>query len=209
MRADTARLRVRLDEAQRLLAVRKTYDELAGGILGGERALKPRAEQGVAIEKLRVEIEDLEREGREMEGAWVERRGVWGGLVEEAFRVRRVVRGEVEPDEEQAKTDGDGTSVGEDGRRDGDDDDEMMDAGRDGGEGGSTPLPPAEDAVTPEAEVMVEEDLAAAVATPGPEPLRVRGRTTTAAEDDERSKAASGRSKLNIVETAGDQMDTT
>ena len=88
---------MQLDEAQRTLAVRKTYDVLADQITG-DRALKPRDEQYGNIEKLRAEIEDLEREAREYSQSWVERREQFGRVVNEGMRLRRLVRDEKEPE---------------------------------------------------------------------------------------------------------------
>ena len=112
MRDNTARLRVQLDEAQRTLAIRKTYDVLADQITG-DRALKPRDEQYGNIEKLRAEIEDLEREGREYSQSWVERREQFGRVVNEGMRLRRLVRDEKEPEPESRDEGQDMLDVGE------------------------------------------------------------------------------------------------
>ncbi|ERF73735.1 hypothetical protein EPUS_00989 [Endocarpon pusillum Z07020] len=95
VRESTKRLRVQLDEAQKLLAVRKTYDELAEKITSN-KTLKPRDEQHVNLEKLRAEIEDLERESREHDHAWRERREQFARISDEGARLRRLIRDEKE-----------------------------------------------------------------------------------------------------------------
>lgn len=84
-----------MDEAQKTLAIRKTYDELADKITKN-KALKPRDEQHMSLEKLRAEIEDLERESREHDNAWRERREQFSRLAEEGARLRRLIRDEKE-----------------------------------------------------------------------------------------------------------------
>lgn len=95
VRDSTARLRIQLDEAQKTLAVRKTYDELAEKITNN-KALKPRDEQHMNLEKLRAEIEDLERESREHDNAWRERREQFSRVADEGARLRRLIRDEKE-----------------------------------------------------------------------------------------------------------------
>jgi Tho complex subunit 7 len=95
VRDSTARLHVQLDEAQKTLVVRKTYDELAEKITNN-KTLKPRDEQYINLEKLRAEIEDLERESREHDLAWRERREQFARMADESARLRRLVRDEKE-----------------------------------------------------------------------------------------------------------------
>lgn len=95
VRDSTAGLRIQLDEAQKTLAIRKTYDELVEKITSN-KSLKARDEQQVNLEKLRSEIEDLERESREHDQAWRERREQFGRVAEEGTRLRRLVRDEKE-----------------------------------------------------------------------------------------------------------------
>ena len=95
VRDSTARLRVQLDEAQKTLAIRKTYDELAETITSND-SLRSRDEQHVNLEKLRSEIEDLERESREHDQAWRERREQFARIADEGTRLRRLVRDEKE-----------------------------------------------------------------------------------------------------------------
>jgi Tho complex subunit 7 len=95
VRDSTARLRIQLDEAQKTLAIRKTYDELAEKITN-DKALKPRDEQHVNLEKLKAEIEDLERESRDHDNAWRERREQFAKVAEEGARLRRLIRDEKE-----------------------------------------------------------------------------------------------------------------
>ena len=99
VRDNTTKLRVQLDEAQKTLAIRKTYDVLAD-MITDNRALKPRDEQHVNIEKLRDEIAELERESTEHSQAWIDRREQFGRIVGEGQRLRRLVRDEKEPEPE-------------------------------------------------------------------------------------------------------------
>lgn len=95
VRENTTLLRTQLAEAQKTLAIRKTYDELAHKITSN-RALRPRDEQLLNLEKLRSEIEDLEREKQQYKHTWLERREQFGKLVEEGQRLRRLIRDEKE-----------------------------------------------------------------------------------------------------------------
>lgn len=107
VRENTSLLRVRLDEAQKTLAVRKTYDVLAEKITK-EKALKTRDEQRVNIERLKGEIEDLERERGEASQAWVDRRECFEKVVGEGMRLRRLIRDEKdEQGSEKHEEDGD------------------------------------------------------------------------------------------------------
>ncbi|KIV95580.1 hypothetical protein, variant [Exophiala mesophila] len=134
VRDNIANLRIRLDEAQKTLAVRKTYDVLSDKITRNA-ALKPRDEQHVNIEKLKAEIEELERESQEHNQAWVERREQFVKVVEEAQNLRRVIRDEKEPEKEE---------------EDQEDDENLLHVGRerDGGSNTGTPRP-TDDAPTP------------------------------------------------------------
>ena len=107
VRENLGHLRVQLDEAQRTLAVRKTYDVLAEKITKDDKLRVTRAEQHVNSEKLRSEIEELERESAELKSAWQERREQADRVVGEATRLRRIIRDEKDPDAETEK-EGDG-----------------------------------------------------------------------------------------------------
>jgi Tho complex subunit 7 len=102
VRDSTASLRIQLDEAQKTLAIRKTYDVLADKITKNP-ALKPRDEQHVNIEKLKAEIEELERESQELTQTWSDRREQLSKVVDEAARLRRQIRNEKEPEELEAE----------------------------------------------------------------------------------------------------------
>ncbi|KAK5058907.1 hypothetical protein LTR84_011171 [Exophiala bonariae] len=118
VRENTADLRVQLDEAQKNLAIRKTYDVLADRITKNA-SLKPRDEQHVNIEKLKAEIEELERESQEHNQAWVDRREQFSRLVTESQRLRRVVRDEKEPEKDEDATEQDDENLlGTDRERD-------------------------------------------------------------------------------------------
>ncbi|RHZ72049.1 hypothetical protein CDV55_107140 [Aspergillus turcosus] len=109
VRENTAELRVQLEEAQRLLALRKTYDELAEKITSN-RLLKPREDQQANLQKLQAEIADLENESKEYAKTWAERREQFGRIVEEGMQLRRLIRDEKEEVERR-----EGMQEGEDG----------------------------------------------------------------------------------------------
>jgi hypothetical protein len=95
VRESTADLRSQLEEAQRLLSLRKTYDELADKITSN-RLLKPREDQQSNLQKLRTEISDLEKESKDYAKTWAERREQFGRIVEEGMQLRRLIRDEKE-----------------------------------------------------------------------------------------------------------------
>ncbi|EXJ77898.1 hypothetical protein A1O3_09057 [Capronia epimyces CBS 606.96] len=151
VRENTTNLRVQLDEAQKTLAIRKTYDVLADKITQNP-ALKPRDEQHVNIEKLKAEIEELEREAQEHKQAWLERREQLAKVVHEGLKLRRLMRDEKEPerDDETEQT----QEAGEHEHEHEHDDDNMLGVGysRDGISNAGTPRP-IDDASTPLATV--------------------------------------------------------
>ncbi|KAJ5770692.1 uncharacterized protein N7511_002743 [Penicillium nucicola] len=95
VRDSTADLRTQLEEAQRLLSLRKTYDGLADKITSN-RLLKPREDQQSNLHKLRTEIADLEKESKDYAKTWAERREQFGRIVEEGMQLRRLIRYEKE-----------------------------------------------------------------------------------------------------------------
>ncbi|KAI9873762.1 MAG: hypothetical protein M1830_009023 [Pleopsidium flavum] len=95
VRENTAELRVQLEEAQKTLALRKTYDELAEKITNN-RLLRPREDQHANLDKLNAEIADLEKESRDYAQTWSERREQFGRIVEEGMQLRRLIRDEKE-----------------------------------------------------------------------------------------------------------------
>lgn len=95
VRGNTAELRVQLEEAQRLLALRKSYDDLADKITSN-RLLKPREDQQANLQKLQAEIVELEKESKEYAATWSERREQFGRIVEEGMQLRRLIRDEKE-----------------------------------------------------------------------------------------------------------------
>jgi hypothetical protein len=101
IRANTAELRVQLEEAQKTLELRKSYDKLAEKITSNQ-TLKPRAEQEAALEKLNVEIAELQEESREYSKTWAERRIQFGRIVEEGREMLRLIRDEKEEAERKA-----------------------------------------------------------------------------------------------------------
>lgn len=104
---NTADLRIQLDEAQKRLALRKEYDELAEKITNN-RQLKPRDEQHQNIEKLHAEIAELERESQDYAHTWAERRDQFGKIIDEGMQLRRLIRDEKEEVERREGMEGQG-----------------------------------------------------------------------------------------------------
>ncbi|TKX21649.1 putative Tho complex subunit 7 [Elsinoe australis] len=103
VRANTAELRVQLEEAQHALKLKKEYDSLADLILK-DKALKPRDVLEAENERLRNEIEDLEQEARDFGGLWQERRDRFNRVVDEGKSLVRFIKGEKdEPEEEEGE----------------------------------------------------------------------------------------------------------
>lgn len=109
VRKNTTELRGQLDEAQRLLALRKTYDDLADKITSN-RLLKPREDQQANLQKLQMEITELEKESKDYATTWADRREQFGRIVEEGMQLRRLIRDEKEEVERR-----EGMQEGEDG----------------------------------------------------------------------------------------------
>ena len=109
VRDNTTGLRVQLDEAQRTLALRKTYDELADKI-SNNRLLRPREDQHANLEKLNSEIADQEKESGDYAQTWAERRSQFGRIIDEGMHLRRLIRDEKEEVERR-----EGMEDGEDG----------------------------------------------------------------------------------------------
>jgi hypothetical protein len=101
----TAALRVRLAEAQAVLAQRKRWDELAERITSN-RMLKPREDQRAQLEKLDAEIAALERQSAEYKDTWAERRVQFGRIVEEGRQMLRLIRDEKEEAERKEGMEG-------------------------------------------------------------------------------------------------------
>lgn len=95
VRDNTAELRIQLEGAQKTLALKKTYDELAEKITNN-RLLRPREDQRANLDKLNAEIADLERESKEYAHTWAERRQQFGRIIEEGLQLRRLIRDEKE-----------------------------------------------------------------------------------------------------------------
>ena len=112
VRENTAELRLQLEEAQKTLALRKTYDELAEKITIN-RLLRPREDQHANLEKLNSEIADLERESKDYAETWAERRQQFGRIIEEGMQLRRLIRDEKE--EVERREGMEGREDGEDG----------------------------------------------------------------------------------------------
>ncbi|OAP63997.1 hypothetical protein AYL99_03224 [Fonsecaea erecta] len=209
VRANLSHLRVQLDAAQKTLAVRKTYDVLAEKITRDEKLRVTRAEQHVNLEKLKAEIEELERESAELKVAWGERREQFDRVMQEGTRLRRVMRDEKEPDPEGEKDDAD-----HERERDGDDGERERDglstAGTPRpGDDAPTPFPAGlrgSGALTPRSH-MQEGPASTGGATPRrtDEDVDMHGNTgvSSAGEDGIKEAAAAA------LENAADDMDTT
>lgn len=142
VRENTTELRVQLEEVQKTLALRKTYDELAEKITNN-RLLRPREDQHANLEKLNAEIADLERESRDYAQTWSERRQQFGRIIEEGMQLRRLIRDEKEEVERRE---------GMEEREDGEDGEAVSQRGRSSGvgtprldAGGATPLHASQD----------------------------------------------------------------
>lgn len=109
VRENTTQLRLQLEEAQKTLALRKTYDDLAEKITSN-RLLRPREDQQVHLEKLHAEIAELEVKSKEYAQTWSVRREQFGRIVEEGMQLRRLIRDEKEEVERR-----EGMEEGEDG----------------------------------------------------------------------------------------------
>ncbi len=137
MRDNTSDLRVQLEEAQKTLALRKEYDQLAEKITSN-RLLRPRADQHANLDKLNEEIAELEKESQEYAQTWSERREQFGKIIEEGMQLRRLIRDEKEEVERR-----EGMGTGDDG----DEGDTASQRGRSSGVatprqevGGTTPI---------------------------------------------------------------------
>ena len=95
VRDSTAQLRLQLAESQRVLAVRKSWDELTEKITSN-RMLRPREDQTANLERLNSEIAELERESTEYAQTWSERREQFGRIIKEGMELRRLIRDEKE-----------------------------------------------------------------------------------------------------------------
>lgn len=98
---------MQLEEAQKTLALRREYDQLAEKITSN-RLLKPRAEQHANLDKLNEEIAELERESQEYAQTWSERRDQFGKIIEEGMQLRRLIRDEKEEVERREGMEDDG-----------------------------------------------------------------------------------------------------
>ena len=95
VRDNTAELGSQLEDAQKQLALRKEYDELAEKITSN-RLLRPREDQHANLAKLNAEIEELERESRGYAQTWAERRQQFSKIIDEGMQMRRQIRAEKE-----------------------------------------------------------------------------------------------------------------
>ena len=133
VRDNTMDLRAQLADAQRVLELRKGYDELAAKLMGSQK-LNARKDTTEETGKLQKEIEDLEQDSVEFEGVWMGRREGFDKVVAEGQNLVKLIKGiKDDPEPELEK-------------------DDAMDEGEEGAKGersrmgtpapgGSTPLP--------------------------------------------------------------------
>ncbi|TKA83699.1 hypothetical protein B0A55_00286 [Friedmanniomyces simplex] len=106
VRDNTVELRQQLAESQRVLELRKGYDELAGKILD-DKKVKSREDCKQDIVTLEKEIEELEQESGEYVTTWVGRREQFNRVVKEGDAMVRLIKGlkdegeQVEGEEDQ------------------------------------------------------------------------------------------------------------
>lgn len=112
VRQNTSELRAQLAAAQRTLALRKGYDELAAKLID-PRKLRTRGELGEEIRGLGKEIEELEGEREDFGSVWEGRREVFERVVREGRVMVGVVRGVKEEVEEEKGGDGDEAMEGD------------------------------------------------------------------------------------------------
>ncbi|KAJ5498509.1 Tho complex subunit 7/M.t1.c1p [Penicillium expansum] len=129
------RQRYATERVQILSTMQSTYDELTDKITSN-RLLKPREDQSANLQKLRLEIADLEKESKDYAMTWAERREQFGRIVDEGMQLRRLIRDEKEEVERR-----EGMQEGEDG-----DEGDVTSKGK--ASSGNTPGPES-DAVTP------------------------------------------------------------
>lgn len=95
VRENNIQLQAQLDEAQKTLALRKTYDDQATKIVD-DPTLKSRDEQQLNIQKLQEEIAELERESDDYANTWVERREQFNKIFDAGEDLLRLIRDEKE-----------------------------------------------------------------------------------------------------------------
>lgn len=108
VRENTLLLREQLAEAQKVLELRKGYDELAAKILD-DKKLKSRDEAGADIRGLEKEIEELEAESQEYEHTWIGRREQFDRVVAEGETMIKLIKGikdEPKPEEDEQMDEG-------------------------------------------------------------------------------------------------------
>ncbi|KAK0307268.1 hypothetical protein LTR01_005914 [Friedmanniomyces endolithicus] len=124
VRDNTIELRQQLVESQRVLELRKGYDELAAKILD-DKKIKSREECTQEITTLEKEIEELEQESAEYETTWVGRREQFDRVAKEGEAMVRLIKGlkdeaeaeQMEGEEDQHTMDeGDDATRGESSR---------------------------------------------------------------------------------------------
>ncbi|KAE8145480.1 Tho complex subunit 7-domain-containing protein [Aspergillus avenaceus] len=194
VRENTADLRVQLEEAQRLLALRKSYDDLAEKITSN-RLLKPREDQQANLQKLQAEITELEKESKDYAKTWAERREQFGRIVEEGMQLRRLIRDEKEEVERR-----EGMQEGEDG-----DDGDVPSKGK--SSGANTPRPES-DSATPSQQAHEEANRSFSAlqaervnATGAASPLR----QVTLAEDEKKQSPEHDTNMVDEGEVTGDE----
>ncbi|KAK0909840.1 hypothetical protein LTR91_019005 [Friedmanniomyces endolithicus] len=119
VRYNTVELRQQLVESQRVLELRKGYDELAAKILD-DKKVKSREECTQEITTLEKEIEELEQESADCDTTWVGRREQFDRVVIEGEMMVRLIKGlkdEVEPEQMEGEEDQHTMEEGDDATR--------------------------------------------------------------------------------------------
>jgi hypothetical protein len=96
IRANTVELKVRLEEARRMLALRKEYDALAERIASNPLLAKSRDTQLGLLDRLEGEMAELELESLEYKRTWAERREQFGRLVDQGRQMLALIKDEKE-----------------------------------------------------------------------------------------------------------------
>lgn len=194
VRENTMELRSQLEEAQRLLSLRKSYDELTEKITNN-RLLKPREDQQANLQKLQLEITELEKESKDYATTWAERRDQFGRIMEEGLQLRRQIRDEKEEVERR-----EGMQEDEDG-----DEGEVSAKGRTSG--ANSPRPES-DGMTPSQQGLDEGDRLQVEKAPGTTGAASPLRQVISAAGE---KASNEQEDTNMVDegevTAGEQSD--
>jgi hypothetical protein len=105
IKENTLELRAQLEEAQKTMQLRTTYDTLAETILKN-KTLKSREDQDESMKKTNAEIAEEERKSAEYEERWAQRQEQFARIVEECAALQRIIKDEQEEAERAEGMDG-------------------------------------------------------------------------------------------------------